>query len=101
MVVVWNTSNVSKGGEVAILAKAHMDVDVHTMKVTPFDETRYCCFLWCFFVYLIIFGASWGHFGSYVHPCVDPVRVNVHGIEVLARQQIVHTHIQENFPLDQ
>ncbi|XP_044194216.1 WD repeat-containing protein 90 isoform X1 [Thunnus albacares] len=40
MVVVWNTLNVSKGGEVTILAKAHTDVDVHTMKVAFFDDTR-------------------------------------------------------------
>ncbi|XP_056222733.1 WD repeat-containing protein 90 [Seriola aureovittata] len=40
MVVVWNTLNVSKGGEVAILAKAHTDVDIHTMKVAFFDDTR-------------------------------------------------------------
>jgi len=41
MVVVWNTSNVSKGGEVTILAKAHTDVDILTMKVAAFDDTRY------------------------------------------------------------
>uniref|UniRef100_A0A3B4T934 WD repeat domain 90 n=1 Tax=Seriola dumerili TaxID=41447 RepID=A0A3B4T934_SERDU len=40
MVVVWNTLNVSKGGEVVILAKAHTDVDIHTMKVAFFDDTR-------------------------------------------------------------
>ncbi|KAF7661571.1 hypothetical protein LDENG_00259120 [Lucifuga dentata] len=40
MVVVWNTQNVSKGGEVTILAKAHTDVDIHIMKVTFFDATR-------------------------------------------------------------
>ncbi|XP_036937577.1 WD repeat-containing protein 90 isoform X1 [Acanthopagrus latus] len=40
MVVVWNTLNVSKGGEVTILAKAHTDVDIHTMKVAFFDDTR-------------------------------------------------------------
>ncbi|XP_056285490.1 WD repeat-containing protein 90 isoform X2 [Pseudoliparis swirei] len=40
MVVVWNTSNVSKGGEVTILAKAHTDVDILTMKVAAFDDTR-------------------------------------------------------------
>ncbi|CAK6964162.1 WD repeat-containing protein 90 [Scomber scombrus] len=39
MVVVWNTLNVSKG-EVNILAKAHTDVDIHTMKVAFFDDTR-------------------------------------------------------------
>ncbi|XP_039991620.1 WD repeat-containing protein 90 isoform X3 [Xiphias gladius] len=40
MVVVWNTLNVSKGGEVTILAKVHTDVDIHTMKVAFFDDTR-------------------------------------------------------------
>uniref|UniRef100_A0A7N8XKJ2 WD repeat domain 90 n=1 Tax=Mastacembelus armatus TaxID=205130 RepID=A0A7N8XKJ2_9TELE len=40
MVVVWNTLNVSKGGEVTVLAKAHTDVDVQTMKVAFFDDTR-------------------------------------------------------------
>lgn len=41
MVVVWNTLNVGKGREVTILAKAHTDVDIHTMKVAFFDDTRY------------------------------------------------------------
>ncbi|XP_032358084.1 WD repeat-containing protein 90 isoform X2 [Etheostoma spectabile] len=40
MVVVWNTMNVSKAGEVTILAKAHTDVDINTMKVAFFDDTR-------------------------------------------------------------
>ncbi|XP_071395607.1 WD repeat-containing protein 90 [Centroberyx affinis] len=40
MVVVWNTLNVSKGGEVTVLAKAHTDVDIHTLKVAFFDDTR-------------------------------------------------------------
>lgn len=40
MVVVWNTLNVSKGGDVSILAKTHTDVDIHTMKVAFFDDTR-------------------------------------------------------------
>uniref|UniRef100_A0AAQ4RJH5 WD repeat domain 90 n=1 Tax=Gasterosteus aculeatus aculeatus TaxID=481459 RepID=A0AAQ4RJH5_GASAC len=40
MVVVWNTSNVGKGGQVTVLAKAHTDVDIITMKVAFFDETR-------------------------------------------------------------
>ncbi|KAM3592554.1 uncharacterized protein V6R79_021158 [Siganus canaliculatus] len=40
MVVVWNTLNVSKGGEVTVLAKTHTDVDIHTMKVAFFDDTR-------------------------------------------------------------
>ena len=36
MVVVWNTLNVSKGGEVTILAKAHTDVDIRTMDLGDF-----------------------------------------------------------------
>ncbi|KPP63392.1 hypothetical protein Z043_118354, partial [Scleropages formosus] len=39
MVVVWNTQRATKGGEVAVLAKAHSDVDVHTMKIAFFDDT--------------------------------------------------------------
>lgn len=45
MVVVWNTQNVCKDGEVTILAKAHTDVDISTMKVAFFDDTRYLTFL--------------------------------------------------------
>lgn len=55
MVVVWNTLNVGKGGEVTILAKAHTDVDIHTMKVAFFDDTRYPHFtfvLFCVFDYI-------------------------------------------------
>ncbi|XP_017166171.1 WD repeat-containing protein 90 [Poecilia reticulata] len=40
MVVVWNTLNAAKGGEGTILATVHTDVDIVTMKVTSFDETR-------------------------------------------------------------
>uniref|UniRef100_A0A673BY86 WD repeat domain 90 n=1 Tax=Sphaeramia orbicularis TaxID=375764 RepID=A0A673BY86_9TELE len=40
MVVVWNTLHVNKEGIVTVLAKAHTDVDIHTMKVAFFDETR-------------------------------------------------------------
>ncbi|XP_029702490.1 WD repeat-containing protein 90 isoform X2 [Takifugu rubripes] len=40
MVVVWNTLKVREGGDVTILAKAHTDVDINTMKVTFFDDTR-------------------------------------------------------------
>ncbi|KAM4715856.1 WD repeat-containing protein 90 [Anableps anableps] len=40
MVVVWNTLNTSKGGVVTVLAKAHTDVDIFTMKVAFFDDTR-------------------------------------------------------------
>ncbi|KAJ8284168.1 hypothetical protein COCON_G00030180 [Conger conger] len=40
LVVVWNTRRVTKGKEVVVLAKAHTDVDVHTMKIAFFDDTR-------------------------------------------------------------
>ncbi|XP_061823595.1 WD repeat-containing protein 90 isoform X2 [Nerophis lumbriciformis] len=40
LVVVWNTVNVSNGGEVSILAKTKTDVDITTMKVANFDDTR-------------------------------------------------------------
>uniref|UniRef100_A0A8C5QWB5 WD repeat-containing protein 90 n=1 Tax=Leptobrachium leishanense TaxID=445787 RepID=A0A8C5QWB5_9ANUR len=40
MVVVWNTAQASRGGEVVVLAKAHTDVDIHTMKIAFFDDTR-------------------------------------------------------------
>ncbi|XP_073504675.1 WD repeat-containing protein 90 isoform X2 [Phyllobates terribilis] len=40
MVVVWNTSRASSGGEVVVLAKAHTDVDIQTMKIAFFDDTR-------------------------------------------------------------
>ncbi|XP_060116727.1 LOW QUALITY PROTEIN: WD repeat-containing protein 90 [Heteronotia binoei] len=40
MVVVWNTSQVSRGGEVELLAKAHTDVDIQTLKIAFFDDTR-------------------------------------------------------------
>ncbi|XP_026782452.3 WD repeat-containing protein 90 isoform X1 [Pangasianodon hypophthalmus] len=39
-VVVWNTQRVLKGGVVSILAKAHTDVDIQTMKIAFFDDTR-------------------------------------------------------------
>ncbi|KAJ3608445.1 hypothetical protein NHX12_025492 [Muraenolepis orangiensis] len=41
LVVVWDTAHVHRRGEaVAVLAKAHTDVDVRTMKVAHFDDTR-------------------------------------------------------------
>ncbi|KAK3551522.1 hypothetical protein QTP70_017350, partial [Hemibagrus guttatus] len=39
-VVVWNTQRVLKGGVVSVVAKAHTDVDIQTMKITFFDDTR-------------------------------------------------------------
>ncbi|XP_076826631.1 WD repeat-containing protein 90 [Brachyhypopomus gauderio] len=40
MVVVWNTQRVSKGGVASVIAKAHTDVDIQTMKIAFFDDTR-------------------------------------------------------------
>ncbi|KAL8175023.1 UNVERIFIED_CONTAM: hypothetical protein K2H54_009384 [Gekko kuhli] len=40
MVVVWNTARVTRGGEVELLAKAHTDVDIQTLKIAFFDDTR-------------------------------------------------------------
>ncbi|XP_053550193.1 WD repeat-containing protein 90 [Bombina bombina] len=40
LVVVWNTSQANRGGEVTVLAKAHTDVDIQTMKIAFFDDTR-------------------------------------------------------------
>lgn len=56
MVVVWNTLNVMKGADVTVLAKAHTDVDISTMKVTCFDDTRYLSFfIFVFHLILIQF----------------------------------------------
>ncbi|KAM6407489.1 WD repeat-containing protein 90 [Rhynochetos jubatus] len=40
MVVVWNAAQVTRGGEVAMLAKAHTDVDIQALKIAFFDDTR-------------------------------------------------------------
>ncbi|KGL85799.1 WD repeat-containing protein 90, partial [Charadrius vociferus] len=40
MVVVWNVAQVTRGGEVALLAKAHTDVDIQALKIAFFDDTR-------------------------------------------------------------
>ncbi|XP_054849422.1 WD repeat-containing protein 90 isoform X2 [Eublepharis macularius] len=40
VVVVWNTAQASRGGEVELLAKAHTDVDIQTLKIAFFDDTR-------------------------------------------------------------
>ncbi|XP_064376546.1 WD repeat-containing protein 90 isoform X2 [Dromaius novaehollandiae] len=40
MVMVWNTAQVTCGGEVVVLAKAHTDVDIQTLKIAFFDDTR-------------------------------------------------------------
>jgi len=40
MVVVWNTAQVTHGGEVLVLARAHTDVDIQTLKIASFDDTR-------------------------------------------------------------
>lgn len=39
-VIIWNTRRVTGGGVVPLLAKAHTDVDIQTMKITFFDDTR-------------------------------------------------------------
>lgn len=40
LVVIWNTSQVLKGGQVSVLAKAHTEVDIVRMKIAAFDDTR-------------------------------------------------------------
>lgn len=40
MVVIWNTERVAKGGNVTVLVKAHTDVDIVSMRIASFDETR-------------------------------------------------------------
>ncbi|XP_074454129.1 WD repeat-containing protein 90 isoform X1 [Larus michahellis] len=40
LVVVWNAAQVTRGGEVAVLAKAHTDVDIQALKIAFFDDTR-------------------------------------------------------------
>lgn len=40
MVVVWNTSQVTKGGQVFVVSKAHTDVDIERMRIASFDDTR-------------------------------------------------------------
>ena len=47
LVVVWNTSEVSKGGQVTVLAKAHTEVDIVRMKIAAFDDTRLDMSLTC------------------------------------------------------
>ncbi|XP_035694518.1 WD repeat-containing protein 90-like [Branchiostoma floridae] len=40
MVVVWDTSRVTRGGNVDVLAKAHTDVDIIQLRLAPHDPTR-------------------------------------------------------------
>lgn len=40
LVVIWNTERVAKGGNVTVLVKAHTDVDIVSMRIASFDETR-------------------------------------------------------------
>ncbi len=42
--VLWNTRRVAEAGVVPVLAKAHTDVDIQTMKIAFFDETR-CAYI--------------------------------------------------------
>jgi len=41
MVVIWNTSQVTKSGQVSVMSKAHTDVDIERMRVASFDDTRW------------------------------------------------------------
>lgn len=50
MVVIWNTSQVMKGGQVSVTSKAHTDVDIERIKIASFDDTR--------FVYLSLYDTS-------------------------------------------
>ncbi|XP_062444576.1 WD repeat-containing protein 90 [Rhea pennata] len=43
MVIVWNTAQVTRGREVVVLAKAHTDVDIQTLKIAFFDDTSLLC----------------------------------------------------------
>ena len=40
MVVIWNTSQVTKGGQVSVTSKAHTDVDIERIRIASFDDTR-------------------------------------------------------------
>ncbi|XP_009077103.1 PREDICTED: WD repeat-containing protein 90, partial [Acanthisitta chloris] len=40
ILVVWNTAQVTCGGQVTMLAKAHTDVDIQALKIASFDDTR-------------------------------------------------------------
>nr|XP_057917684.1 WD repeat-containing protein 90 isoform X3 [Doryrhamphus excisus] len=40
LVVVWKTANVDKGGTVSISAKTKTDLDIKTMKIAKFDDSR-------------------------------------------------------------
>uniref|UniRef100_A0A8B9TXU2 WD repeat-containing protein 90 n=1 Tax=Anas platyrhynchos TaxID=8839 RepID=A0A8B9TXU2_ANAPL len=40
VVVVWNAAQVTCGGDVVVLAKAHTGVDIQTLKIAFFDDTR-------------------------------------------------------------
>lgn len=39
-VLVWGTAQLGRGGEAAILAKAHSDADVQAFQIAAFDEAR-------------------------------------------------------------
>ncbi|EDV28238.1 uncharacterized protein TRIADDRAFT_20616 [Trichoplax adhaerens] len=40
LVIVWNTSDAQKSGEVTVIAKAHTDANISKMKISAFDSTR-------------------------------------------------------------
>lgn len=46
LVVMWDTSQLRRFGEVSVLTKAHTGVSIEKMRVASFDETR-CVLRWC------------------------------------------------------
>ncbi|TRY93037.1 hypothetical protein DNTS_025166 [Danionella cerebrum] len=40
-VILWNTRRVAEGSVIPVLTKAHTDVDIQTMKIAFFDDTRF------------------------------------------------------------
>ena len=58
MVVIWNTSRVSKHREMTLVAKAHTDVDISRIVIAPFDDSRFAFF----FYFHIFFNISFTKF---------------------------------------
>ena len=44
LVVIWNSEQVQKTGQVFVLAKAHTDVDIVRMKISSVDDTKLVLF---------------------------------------------------------
>ncbi len=40
LVVLWDTSQASRSGEVRVLSKAHTDAAIERMKIATFDDSR-------------------------------------------------------------